>query len=187
MKEELNEDLEKEEDNKKDDKNIKDLKENEEKEEKKSEEESETIESKAEEELAILKEKLLRIAAEYDNYRKRTEKEKAQIRSAVVENFVVEFLPVIDSIEMAFDSMKIEDEACKKGIEMTKTQLLNSLKKLNIESFGKVGEEFNPELHSAISHTESENNEKNTVSCVFQKGYKYAKKIIRHAAVQVTN
>lgn len=134
------------------------------------------------------KDKFLRIAAEYENYRKRSEKEKLLIYSNATSNTISAILPVIDSLELALKSMKDASEEYQKGLNLVNNQLLDSLNKLNVKSFGETDDKFNPDIHNAVSHVEDENNDKeNFISEVFQKGYMVGDKVIRHAMVQVTN
>ena len=134
------------------------------------------------------KDKFLRIAAEYENYRKRTEKEKLLIYSNATSNTISTILPVIDSLELALKSMEGASEEYQKGLNLVNNQLLDSLNKLNVKSFGKTGDKFNPDIHNAVSHIEDANNNKESfISEVFQKGYMVGDKVIRHAMVQVTN
>lgn len=165
--------------------NPKDIK-KEESEEKKDTENKEIEDLKSE--LKKTKDIFLRTAAEYDNYRKRSEKEKDSIYSGAVANTVNAILPLADSLDSAWNMAKNEDSELKKGLELLKNQMETSLKSLNVEPFGETDEEFNPNLHNAISHIDDEEIEKkNFISLVFQKGYKMGDKIIRHAMVQVTN
>ena len=139
-------------------------------------------------ELEKTKELLLRTAAEYDNYRKRSEKEKDSIYSSAVANAVNAILPIADSLDAAWNIAKNEEGEQKKGLELLKGQMDSSLKSLNVMAFGKPDEEFDPNIHNAISHIDDEKiKKKNFISLVFQKGYKMGDKIIRHAMVQVTN
>ena len=140
-----------------------------------------------EEELNSQKDKYLRLCAEYDNYRKRTANEKLSIYDDATAKAVTELLPVADSIQMAITNLKDCDPEILKGIELISNQLAKSLEKLKVEPFGAQGEEFNPEIHNAISKIDDENFEKNCISQVFQTGYKIGDKIIRHAMVQVAN
>lgn len=138
-------------------------------------------------ELEKQKESYLRLAAEYDNYRKRTANEKASIYSDATAKAVLEILTVADSLEMAQKSAENAPEEFKKGIELVAAQMESALAKLNVESFGKVGDEFDPQLHNAVSKIDSEELGENTVAQIFQLGYKTGDKIIRHAMVQVAN
>lgn len=138
-------------------------------------------------ELESQKNNYLRLAAEYDNYRKRTTNEKAGIYSDATAKAVSEILTVADSLEMAVKAAENAPEEFKKGIELVAAQMQNALAKLNVEKFGEVGEEFNPELHNAVSKVEDESLGENVIAQVFQSGYKTGDKIIRHAMVQVAN
>ena len=138
-------------------------------------------------ELKIQGERFLRLAAEYDNYRKRSEKDKVLIYGDAKAKTVVEILPIADCIERAIESSKEADPEYKKGLEMLNEQFLVTLSKLGVNSFGEVGEKFDPNLHNAISHIENEEFDENVVSQVFQKGYRLGDRIIRHAMVSVAN
>lgn len=153
---------------------------------KKSKKDDEKV-KKLEEELAAQKDKYMRLAAEYDNYRKRTANEKLSIYDDATAKAVTELLPVADSVRMALDNLANADPEIIKGIELISNQLAKSFEKLKIESFGKIGDEFDPNLHNAISKVESEELGENTIAQVFQTGYKIGDKIIRHAMVQVAN
>lgn len=128
----------------------------------------------------------LRLAADYDNFRKRSAKEKDQLYSAGKADAVEKLLPVYDNLERALNQTT-SDEAYKKGVEMTMTQLVGILGGLGVEIFGEVGETFDPNLHNAVMHTENENLGENVISQVFQKGFKLGEKIVRFAMVQVAN
>lgn len=153
---------------------------------KKSKKDDEKV-KKLEEELTAQKDKYMRLAAEYDNYRKRTANEKLSIYDDATAKAVTELLPVADSVRMALDNLANADPEIIKGIELISNQLDKSFEKLKIESFGKIGDEFDPNLHNAISKVESEELGENTIAQVFQTGYKIGDKIIRHAMVQVAN
>ena len=140
-----------------------------------------------ENQLGAEKEKLLRTAAEYANFRSRTEREKTAIYSNAVSDTVSEILPIADSIDRALQASANAPEEFRKGLEMISNQLAKSFEKLNITSFGEVGEEFNPELHNAISSIDSDELESDTIALVYQKGYKVGDKIIRHSMVQTVN
>ena len=128
----------------------------------------------------------LRLAAEYDNFRKRTIKEKDAAYGNGKADAVEKLLPVYDNLERALNQ-PTQDEAYKKGVEMTMTQLVGIFAGLGVEIFGNVGEEFDPNLHNAVMHTEDENFGENTICQVFQKGFKLGEKIVRFAMVQVAN
>ena len=128
----------------------------------------------------------LRVAAEFDNFRKRTIKEKEASYGKGKADAVEKLLPVYDNLERALNQV-CEDEAFKKGVEMTMTQLVGIFSGLGVEIFGNVGEEFDPNFHNAVMHTEDESLGENVISQVFQKGFKLGDKIIRFAMVQVAN
>ena len=128
----------------------------------------------------------LRLAAEYDNFRKRTIKEKEASYGNGKSDAIEKLLPVYDNLERALQQ-PTEDAAYKKGVEMTMTQLVSIFNGLGVEIFGNVGDEFDPNLHNAIMHTEDESFGENTISLVFQKGFKVGEKVVRFAMVQVAN
>ena len=140
-----------------------------------------------EKELAAQKDRYMRLAAEYDNYRKRTANEKLGIYDDATSKAVTEILPVADSVRMALENLKDSDPEIIKGVELIKSQLDRSFEKLKIESYGEVGDEFDPNLHNAISMVDSDELKSNQIAAVFQTGYKIGDKIIRHAMVQVVN
>ncbi len=144
------------------------------------------VEAKLCEQLKQKDEKLLRIAAEYDNYRKRTAKEKEETYQNATINVLSEFLEVADNFERAKNA-ESEIEDYKKGIEMIFSQFLDKMKKLGAEPYGEAGETFDPELHMAVSHIEDESKGENEIVEVYQRGYKLGDKVIRHAAVIVAN
>ena len=128
----------------------------------------------------------LRLAADYDNFRKRTIKEKEASYGHGKADAVEKLLPVYDNLERALNQ-PTEDTAYKKGVEMTFNQLVSIFNTLGVEVFGNVGDEFDPNLHNAVMHTEDENFGENVVCQVFQKGFKLGDKIVRFAMVQVAN
>ena len=128
----------------------------------------------------------LRLAADYDNFRKRNAKEKETLYAAGKAEAVEKLLPVYDNLERALNQAT-NDEAYKKGVEMTMTQLVGILNGLGVEIFGQAGEAFDPNIHNAVMHTEDENLGENVISQVFQKGFKLGEKIVRFAMVQVAN
>ena len=128
----------------------------------------------------------LRLAADYDNFRKRTVKEKEQSYSNGKADAILKLLPVYDNLERALNQ-STEDAAYKKGVEMTMTQLISIFESMGVEIFGEKGDLFDPNLHNAVMHTEEEGVEENTITLVFQKGFKMGDKIVRFAMVQVAN
>ena len=136
-------------------------------------------------EVDALKDRLLRITAEYDNYRKRTTKEKEGIYTDACADVIKEILPVVDNLDRALAADgSVED--LKKGIEMTIKGLQGSFEKLGVEEID-ASSEFDPNFHQAVMHIEDENFEKNTIAEVFMKGYKRGDKFIRHTVVKVAN
>ena len=128
----------------------------------------------------------LRLAAEYDNFRKRTVKEKEASYGNGKADAVAKMLPVYDNLERALNQ-PTEDAAYKKGVELTMNELVKILNSLGVEIFGNVGDEFDPNLHNAVMHIDSEELAENTISQVFQKGFKIGEKVVRFAMVQVAN
>lgn len=142
---------------------------------------------KLEKELKETKELLLRTAAEYDNFRKRSEKEKDAIYADASVLAIKNILPVADSLDLALKSSENQSEEYKKGLKLLKNQFDSAFKNLKVEAFGNVGEDFDPNIHNAIAHKDSEEEKQNFISLVYQKGYKMGERIIRHAMVEVTN
>ena len=131
-------------------------------------------------------ERYLRLMAEFDNYKKRSAKEREAIYTDVRVDTVTKFLPVFDNLERA---MKTEtaDEAFKKGVEMTYNQLTDVFKKLGVEEIESVGKPFDPALHNAVMHVEDETLGENQIVEEFQKGFKIGEKVIRYSMVKVAN
>lgn len=151
------------------------------------EDEKDNASIKIQKELEEKNDQLLRLAAEYDNFRKRSQREKESIYSDVKANVLGDLLPVIDNFERALDGSGDELESFRKGVDMIFNQLLEVMKKHGVESFGEVGDEFDPNFHSAVMHIESEDLGENVIAQVFSKGYKVGEKVIRPATVQVAN
>ncbi len=128
----------------------------------------------------------LRLAAEYDNFRKRTIKEKEASYSHGKADAVAKLLPVYDNLERALNQA-CEDAAYKKGVELTMNELTKIFTALGVEIFGAPGDEFDPNLHNAVMHIDDEAFGENVVSQVFQKGFKVGDKVVRFALVQVAN
>ena len=136
--------------------------------------------------LAAQEDKYLRLAAEYDNYRKRTAKEKEALWTDIKADTAAAFLPVYDNLERAVNQ-PTADEAYKKGVEMTMNQLKEVFTKLGITEIPALGEQFDPNLHNAVMHIDSEELGENVISQVFQAGFRCGEKVIRFAMVQVAN
>ena len=139
-----------------------------------------------ERELCEAKDARLRLAAEYDNYRKRTGREREMLFADATAMTVSEFLSVYDNLERAL-ATPTEDTAYRKGVEMISAEFNEVMKKLRVEEIDPQGESFDPNLHNAVMHTEDEAFGENTVAEVFQKGFKIGDKVIRHAMVKVAN
>ena len=128
----------------------------------------------------------LRLAAEYDNFRKRTAKEKEQSYLHGRADAVEKLLPVYDNLLRALQQ-ETQDAAYKKGVELTMTELVKIFTGLGVEIFGAVGDTFDPNLHNAIMHIDDDSTPENTITQVFQQGFKMGDKIVRFAMVQVAN
>ena len=157
-----------------------------------SEDSEETAEDASAAELAELKDRYMRLLAEYDNFRRRTQKEKEEIYSAAVAEVVKEWLPLVDDIERAVASTENMDESSvekvAEGIKLIGKQAGSVLGKLGVEEIdGKEGESFDPNLHEAVMHVEDENFGEQQIAQVFQKGYTCKGKVIRHTVVKVAN
>lgn len=137
-------------------------------------------------ELAAAKDRCLRIAAEYENYRRRSTKERENIYGDAVAMTVGAILPILDNLERAA-ALPTEDEAYKKGIDMTLKQFEASLEKLGVKEIKALGEQFDPNLHNAVMHVEQEGCDDNTVVEVFQKGFIMGERVVRHSIVKVAN
>lgn len=137
-------------------------------------------------ELAQQKESFLRLAAEYDNFRKRTQKEKDGAYTDGKADAWKQLLPVYDNLARAI-AQETADSAYKKGVEMTMAELQKIMEAQNVKEFGEVGEAFDPNRHNAVMHTEDENFGENTICQVFAKGFTVGDRVIRFAMVQVAN
>ncbi len=145
-----------------------------------------TAEEKLTKELDEQKDKYMRLAAEYDNFRKRSAKERLDISAATIGNTVSEILPVFDNFERALNA-ETTDEKYKSGVEMIFNQFGEALKKLGVEIIDPLGETFDPNIANAVNQIEDDKLGENEVAEVFQKGYKIGDKIIRYAMVVVAN
>ena len=146
-----------------------------------------TVEEKLTAELNETKDKLLRVMAEYDNFRKRSQKEKEMAYGDTKASTIAEFLPVYDNFIRAMSTDTTDLDSFKKGIEMIFNQYGETFKKLGVESFGEKGETFDPNIHNAVMHVEDENLPENSISDVFSTGYKIGDRVIRPAIVKVVN
>lgn len=140
-----------------------------------------------EKELADTKDQLLRVTAEYANYRKRSEKEKSDSFAFATAKAVSEILATVDNLERALSNEQEDYEGLKKGVQMTFDGLMASLEKLGVTVCGAVGEQFDPNFHNAVMHIEDETLGENVIVDVFQKGYKINEKVVRPAMVKTAN
>ncbi len=150
------------------------------------EEPKETELEKAQKALAKEHDQYLRLAAEYDNFRKRSRKEKEALYTDIKAETVAKFLPVYDNLERALAN-ETADEAYKKGVELIMGELKKIMTGLGVEEFGEIGDPFDPNAHNAVMHVENEELGENVLAQVFQKGFRIGEKVIRHAVVQVAN
>ena len=136
-----------------------------------------------------LNDRLMRNMAEFDNFRKRSEKEKSQMFDMGAKTVIEKILPIIDNFERGLDAVseKEKDSAFAQGIEMIYKQLLTSLDEIGVKPIEAVGKEFDPALHNAVMHGEDDSMEANIVSDEFQKGYLYRDIVVRHSMVKVVN
>lgn len=157
------------------------------------EEVQETVEESKEEkepkrdELAECKEQLLRTLAEYDNYRKRTSKEKDALRKECIADSVENFLPVIDNLHRAKESLAAQEGVDTQGVELVLKQFEEIMASMGVEEIVAEGQEFDPNLHNAVMHVEDDNLGENMVAEVFSKGYRIGDRVIRHCVVKVAN
>lgn len=154
---------------------------------KKGEKKSTEKEEKLEKELAAAKEAHIRTLAEYDNYRKRSTREKEAAYGDSKADCMKELLGVLDNFERALGTGETDIESYKKGVEMIYTSFCETLKKLGVESFGEAGENFDPNIHNGVMHVDDESLGENVISQVFSKGYRLGDRILRPAMVQVAN
>lgn len=141
---------------------------------------------KLQEQVDTLNERLLRTMAEYDNFRRRSQREKESIYPQATAAAVAQFVPILDTFDRALGS-PCTDEDFKKGVEMILANFKEVLKKLGVEEFAEVGDAFDPEMHNAVMHVEDDSMEAGVIAEVFQKGYRLGERIVRHAMVKVAN
>ena len=152
----------------------------------KTEKKTETKEEKKTEPPQGASDAYLRLLAEYDNYRKRSQKEKDSLYADVRADVVTKFLPVYDNLVRAIQQ-GTEDEAYRKGVEMIMNQFCTTLQKLGVEKIEALGQTFDPTLHNAVMHVEDETKGENEIVEVFQEGFRLGDKVIRFAMVKVAN
>ena len=137
-------------------------------------------------ELEETTDRLKRIMAEFENYKKRSNKEREMLYNSILGDIIASFLPVIDNLEKAVEA-KTEDEGYKQGVELVLKQFTDVLTKLGVEEIATVGETFDPEVHDAVSSVQDEAKGEKEIVQVYRKGYKIGTRIIRHAMVVVAN
>lgn len=145
-----------------------------------------TAPAPAKEEIADEHDRFLRLIAEYDNFRKRSARERENIYTDVRVDTVTKFLPVYDNLQRAMNT-QTADEAYKKGVEMTFSQFRQVMTSLGVEEIPAEGEKFDPTVHNAVMHVEDESVGENVIVEEFQKGFKLGEKIIRFSMVKVAN
>ena len=156
--------------------------------EKKNDEEkkAEQAEQAVSEAMAALNDKYLRLCAEYDHFRRRSQKEKDSLYGDVKADTLLKFLPVYDNLVRALNT-PTQDEAFRKGVEMTMNQFNTTMEKLGVTKIDSLGEKFDPALHNAVMHVEDEEKGENEIVEVFQEGFRLGDKVIRFAMVKVAN
>lgn len=144
---------------------------------------------KKDEKIEELTDKLTRQMAEFDNFRKRTEKEKTQMYEVGAKDIIEKILPVVDNFERGLDAVKEEDkeDPFVQGMEKVYKQLMTTLEGIEVKPIEAVGQEFDPNLHNAVMHVEDENIGENIITEEFQKGYTYRDTVVRHSMVKVAN
>ena len=144
---------------------------------------------KKDEQIAELNDRVLRQMAEFENFRKRTEKEKAMMFEIGAKSIVEKLLPVIDNFERGLSAVSEEEKSTgfAQGVEMIYKQLLTELGEAGVTPIEAVGKEFNPDFHNAVMHIEDESLGENIVAEEFQKGYMYKDSVVRHSMVKVAN
>ena len=144
---------------------------------------------KRDEQIADLTDKLTRQMAEFDNFRKRTEKEKSAMYEIGAKDIIEKMLPIVDNFERAFLTVAEEDkeDAFVTGMEMIYKQIMTTLESVGVKPIEAVGQEFNPDLHNAVMHVEDEEVGENIIVEEFQKGYTYRDSVVRYSMVKVAN
>jgi len=137
------------------------------------------------EEAAKNYEALQRLMAEFDNYKKRSARERESLYNSLVGDIILDFLEIIDNLDKAIESA--EESSFKKGIELIRKQFIDTLKKYNVEEIKALNETFDPNYHESINHVDDDQYGEQEVIEVFRKGYKLGDKVIRYAMVKVAN
>ena len=146
-----------------------------------------TAEEKLSEELRAAKDQYLRLAAEYDNFRKRSAKERENAFVDAKATVFTDLIPVLDNFDRACENSNAAADDYRKGIDMTHNQLVDVFKKFGVESFGEVNDQFDPNIHNAVMHVDDDAFDESVVVEVFQKGYRTGDRILRPAMVKVAN
>lgn len=144
---------------------------------------------KKDEQIADLTDKLTRQMAEFDNYRKRTEKEKSAMYEIGAKNIIEKILPIVDNFERGLAAVEEEhkEDSFVTGMDMIYKQVMTMLESVDVQVIEAVGQEFNPDLHNAVMHVEDENVGENIIVEEFQKGYTYRDGVVRYSMVKVAN
>lgn len=144
---------------------------------------------KKDEKIEELNDRLMRTMAEFDNFRKRTEKEKTQMFEIGAKSIIEKLLPVLDNFERGFDGLSedVKSSGFAQGMEMVHKQMITSLEEVGVKSIEALNQEFDPNYHNAVMHEESDEFEENIVSQELQKGYMYRDSVVRHSMVKVAN
>ena len=144
---------------------------------------------KKDEKIEELTDKLTRQMAEFDNFRKRSEKEKSQMHEIGAKDIIEKILPVVDNFERGLDTVPEEekDSPFAEGMEKIYKQLMTTLESVGVKPIEAVGQEFNPDFHNAVMHVEDEGLGENIIAEEFQKGYMYRESVVRHSMVKVAN
>ena len=137
-------------------------------------------------EIAAMNDKYLRLAAEYDNFRRRSQKEKDSLYTDIKADTLIKFLPVYDNLTRAL-ATPTEDEAYRKGVELIMSQFSATMEKLGVEKIESLGQKFDPTVHNAVMHVDDEEKGENEIVEVFQEGFKIGDKVVRFAMVKVAN
>jgi molecular chaperone GrpE len=149
-------------------------------------ENADVVEDTTKQELEEMTDRYKRLMAEFDNYKKRSSKERENLYNSLISDIVTSILPVADNLEKA-SSAPTEDESYKQGVQMVHKQLMDTLFNLGVEEIKTVGETFDPEYHEAVSSVQDENLGEKEIKEEFRKGYKIGDKVIRHSMVVVAN
>ena len=146
----------------------------------------EVVEENTQSEIDELNDRYKRLFAEFENYKKRSQKERENLYGMITGDVVSKILPIMDNLENAANA-KTEDTAYQEGVKLVMRQFSDALKSFNVEEISSVGQKFDPELHEAVSHIEDETKGEQEIVQEYRKGYKIGNKVIRHSMVIVAN